>query len=467
MDKRCDLLIRGGRVFDGSGRPGMVMDLAVKDGCIAAAGAVGDWAAADTVDAAGLAVAPGFIDTHTHDDMALLRQPAHPSKVTQGVTTVVIGNCGASPAPLGPRDDLVEPPFTFLGESEGRRFKTYADYADALEAAGPDVHVVKLVGHSNLRAAAMKEPHGQPTEDEMAAMKAHLEEAMAAGCVGFSVGLAYPTGKPAPTAELIELAAVAAARGGLYATHMRDEADHVVRSVEESLEIGAKAGVPVLISHHKCCGPDNWGRSVDTLARVDAAAEAGQRVFMDAYPYTASSTGLMPEMAARAERVLVTESVPHPDLANRDLAEIMAEWDCDMETAVGRLSPAKAVYFQMSDDDLERILAHPLCMVGSDGMPSDAHPHPRLWGTFPRVLGHYARDRKLFDLAQAIRKLTQLPAQCFGLTDRGAIAPGKIADLVIFDADEVIDRATYEMPERVSEGIRMVITGGEARYESR
>ena len=159
--------------------------------------------------------------------------------------------------------------------------------------------------------------------------------------------------------------------------------------------------------------------------------------------------------------------MPHPDLANRDLAEIMAEWDCDMETAVGRLSPAKAVYFQMSDDDLERILAHPLCMVGSDGMPSDAHPHPRLWGTFPRVLGHYARDRKLFDLAQAIRKLTQLPAQCFGLTDRGAIAPGKIADLVIFDADEVIDRATYEMPERVSEGIRMVITGGEARYESR
>ena len=466
-EKACDIIIKDGRIFDGSGSPGLIGDIAVTDGQLIAAGDIGAWTARETIDATGLAVAPGFIDTHTHDDMALLRQPAHPTKVTQGVTTVVIGNCGASPAPLGPRDDLVEPPFTFLGRSDGRKFETYADYVDALTKAGPEVHVIKLVGHSNLRAAAMIEPHGQPNDIEMAAMKAHLDEAMASGCVGFSVGLAYPTGNPAPTAELVELAQVAAVHGGLYATHMRDEADGVVASVEESIEIGKRGGVPVLISHHKCCGSENWGRSVDTLARIDAAADAGQRIYMDAYPYTASSTGLTAPMAARAERVLVTESVPQADQANRDLTDIMADWQCDMETAVDRLSPAKAVYFQMSEEDLDRILAHPRCMVGSDGMPSDDHPHPRLWGTFPRVLGHYARDRKLFELGQAIRKITALPAECFGLADRGHIAAGMAADLVIFDPDTVTDRATYEMPERVSEGIATVIVGGEVRYERR
>jgi len=463
-DKKCDILIRGGQVFDGSGAPGTIMDIAVADGKIAAAGALDEWSAREDIDASGKAVAPGFIDTHTHDDMALLRQPSHPSKVTQGVTTVVIGNCGVSPAPLGPRDDLVEPPFIFLGRGDGRKFDTYAEYAAALEAASPDVHVVKLVGHSNLRAAAMTNPHGQPTIEEMNAMKAHLDEAMEAGCVGFSVGLAYPTGAVTPTAELIELAEVTAAHGGLYATHMRNESEHVVESVEESIEIGKKGGVPVVISHHKCGGKPNWGKSVDTLACIDAAIAGGQSVHFDAYPYTASSTGLMVNFARVAERTLVTEADGAPDQAGRYLDEIMAVWDCDLDAAVDRLSPAKAVYFQMSDEDLDRILAHPKCMVGSDGMPHDAHPHPRLWGTFPRVLGHYARERKLLDLSQAIRKITQLPAQCFGLADRGSIEAGKSADLVLFDPDTVIDRATYEMPERVSEGISMVMVGGEVPY---
>jgi len=467
MENRCDIVIKGATIFDGSGNPGYTGDIAIKDGRIAAAGVIGDWTARQVIDAAGKALAPGFIDTHTHDDMALLRQPAHPSKVMQGVTTVVIGNCGASPAPIGPRDDLVEPPFTFLGRSDGRRFETYADYAETLRQAAPDVHVVKLVGHGNLRAAAMADPHGQPTDAEMAAMKGHLAEAMEAGCVGFSVGLAYPTGTVAPTDELIELARVAAEHGGRYVTHMRNESDRVVASVEESLEIGRKGGVPVVISHHKCGGKPNWGKSAETLARIDAAVASGQAVHLDAYPYTASSTGLMANFAQVAERTLVTEADGAPDQAGRYLDEIMADWDCDLEAAVERLSPAKAVYFQMSDEDLDRILAHPKCMVGSDGMPSDAHPHPRLWGTFPRVLGHYVRERKLFDLAQAVRKITALPAECFGLKDRGRIAPGRVADIVLFDPATVIDRATYEMPERVSAGIKMVIAGGEVRYESR
>ena len=462
----CDILIRGGQVFDGTGTPGAIMDVAVVGAEIVAIGNLGNWTAREIVDAAGKAVAPGFIDTHTHDDMALLRQPSHPSKVSQGVTTVVIGNCGVSPAPLGPRDDLVEPPFIFLGRSDGRKFDTYAAYAEALKDAGPDVHVVKLVGHSNLRAAAMADPHGQPTDDEMAAMKTHLDEALSAGCVGFSVGLAYPTGAVTPTEELIELAKVTAARGGLYATHMRNESDRVVASVEESLEIGKRGGVPVVISHHKCGGKPNWGKSKDTLALIDAAVAAGQDIHFDAYPYTASSTGLMANFARVAERVLVTEADGASDQAGRYLDEIMADWGCDLGAAVARLSPAKAVYFQMSDEDLDRILAHPRCMVGSDGMPHDAHPHPRLWGTFPRVLGHYARERKLFDLSQAIHKITQLPARCFGLTERGTIEAGKTADMVLFDPEKIIDRATYEMPERLSEGVEMVIVGGEVRFNT-
>jgi len=464
-NKTCDILIQGATVFDGSGAAGVIGDVAVKDGRIAAIGELSDWTPRDHIAATGKALAPGFIDTHTHDDMALLRQPAHPSKVTQGVTTVVIGNCGVSPAPLGPRDDLVEPPFIFLGRSDGRRFDTYAAYTEALEQAAPDVHVVKLVGHANLRAAAMTAPHGQPTDDDMAAMKGYLAEAMDAGCVGFSVGLAYPTGAVATTEEVIELAGVAATHGGLYATHMRNESDGVVDSVEESLRIGRDAGLPIVISHHKCGGKANWGKSEQTLALIDAAVAAGQAVHLDAYPYTASSTGLMANFAKVAERVLVTEAEGAGDQAGRYLDDIMADWDCDLETAVDRLNPAKAVYFQMSDDDLHRILAHPRCMVGSDGMPSDAHPHPRLWGTFPRVLGHYARDEKLFSLGQAVRKITALPAQCFGLTDRGRIAPDMIADLVLFDPAKIIDRATYEMPERVSQGVEMVMVGGEVRYQ--
>lgn len=463
-EKTCDVLFRGATVYDGSGGPGYTGDVAVKDGRIAAVGVIGTWRARDVVDAPGKALAPGFIDTHTHDDMALLRQPAHPSKVSQGVTTVVVGNCGVSPAPVGPRDDLVEPPFIFLGRGDGRRFESYEDYADALAQAAPDVHVVKLVGHSNLRAAAMADPHGQPTDDEMAAMKGYLDAALAAGCIGFSVGLAYATGAAAGTDEIIKLAKVAAARGGLYATHMRNESDSVVQSVEESLQIGREGGVPVVISHHKCGGKANWGKSKDTLALIDAAVAAGQAVHLDAYPYTASSTGLMAKFAAVAERVLVTETEGAPDQAGRCLADIMADWGCDLDTAVDRLNPAKAVYFQMSDDDLERILAHPHCMVGSDGMPSDAHPHPRLWGTFPRVLGHYARERKLFALGEAVRKVTALPALCFGLADRGRIAPGKAADLVLFDPARIADRATYENPEVLSEGIEQVLIGGELRY---
>ena len=462
--ERCDLLIKGGTVFDGTGAAGFRADVAITGERIAAVGDLADWQAEETFDAAGKAVAPGFIDTHTHDDMALLRPEGIPEKTAQGVTTVVVGNCGVSPAPFGPRDDLKEPPFIFLGQGSGRHFDHFGEYRDALATADPDVHVVTLVGHSNLRAAAMDDIHRPATESEVAEMRAYLAESMAAGAAGFSTGLAYPSGAAAPTDEIIELAKVAAAHGGLYATHMRNEADAVVKSVEEAMEIGAKGGAPVVISHHKCGGTANWGKSKETLKRIDAALAGGQSVHLDAYPYTASSTGLMAKFAAVAERVLVTESDGAPEQAGRDLSDIVADWGCDLETAVERLLPAKAVYFQMSEADLERILAHPNCMVGSDGMPSDKHPHPRLYGTFPRVLGRYGREKKLFDLGQAVRKMTGLPASCFGLADRGRLAAGMAADVVVFSAETVIDQGTYEAPVQPPLGIDAVIIGGRFRH---
>jgi len=461
---RCDLLIKGGTVFDGAGGPGVQADVAVTGDRITAVGDLADWHAEEIYDAAGKAVAPGFIDTHTHDDMALLRPDGIPEKTAQGVTTVVVGNCGVSPAPFGPRDDLKEPPFIFLGQGSGRRFDHFGEYRDALAEAKPDVHVVTLVGHSNLRAAVMHDIHRPATESEIAEMRALLAESMSAGAVGFSTGLAYPSGAAAPTDEIIELAKVAGAHGGLYATHMRNESDAVVKSVEEAMEIGAKGGAPVVISHHKCGGTANWGKSKETLKRIDAAIAGGQSVHLDAYPYTASSTGLMAKFAAVAERVLVTESDGAPEQAGRDLADIMADWKCDLEAAVERLLPAKAVYFQMSEDDLERILAHPNCMVGSDGMPSDKHPHPRLYGTFPRVLGRYAREKRLFDIGHAVHKMTGLPAGCFGLEDRGGIASGMAADLVVFDPETVIDRGTYEDPVQAPLGVEAVIIGGTFRH---
>lgn len=463
---RCDLLIQGGTVFDGNGGPGRVTDVAITGDAIAAVGDLAQWRAEETFDATGKAVAPGFIDTHTHDDMALLRPEGIPEKTAQGVTTVVVGNCGVSAAPLGPRDALKEPPFIFLGSGSGHHFVRFADYRNALARAKPDVHVVTLVGHSNLRAAAMDDIHRSATTDEVAAMKAQLADAMQAGAAGFSTGLAYPSGAAAPTDEIVELARVAASHGGVYATHMRNEADQVVQSVDEAIKIGRQGGAAVVISHHKCGGTANWGKSTETLARIDAAVAAGQNVHLDAYPYTASSTGLMAKFARVAERVLVTEADGAPEQAGRDLDAIMADWGCDLESAVERLLPAKAVYFQMSEDDLERILAHPRCMVGSDGMPSDKHPHPRLYGTFPRVLGHYVRERKLFELGRAVHKMTGLPAGCFGLADRGRIAPGMVADVVVFDPARVIDQGTYEQPTRPPTGIEAVIIGGRFRHRN-
>jgi N-acyl-D-amino-acid deacylase len=253
------------------------------------------------------------------------------------------------------------------------------------------------------------------------------------------------------------------AAGGIYVTHMRDEANEVLRSIEESLKIGKAVDAPVVISHHKCSMPENFGRSVETLRAIEAAS-AGQTVDFDVYPYAAGSTVLMPARVRADVPVQITWSIPYPAFAGRMLADIAMEWQLDLKTAAERLLPAGGIFFQMDEPDVQRIMAHRLAMIGSDGLPHDSYPHPRLWGTFPRVLGHYARDLGLFSLEEAVRKMTGHTAAVFGMVDRGVIREGGFADLVLFDPATVRDASTYAAPTQPAEGILETWVNGQSSY---
>ncbi len=455
---RCDFILTGGTVVDGTGAPGRRADVAVDGDRIVAVGDLSGWSAEAQHDASGRVVAPGFIDVHTHDDRAVLDEPCFRAKLSQGVTTVIVGNCGISLAPLVPAGDLPQP-FDLLGEPDGFQFPTMGSYLDRLADAPAALNVGALVGHATLRVQAMADLGHAADGDELAAMREGLRMALRQGGLGLSTGLFYPPGRAATTEEVVELSKVMAEEGGLYVTHMRDEADGVETSLEETMTIGREAGVPVMISHHKVVGPANFGRSVQTLARIEAARRA-QPVALDCYPYAASSTVLVPERCGKGTRILVTWSKAHPEQAGRELSAIAADWDCKEAEAAERLRPAGAVYFAMDEEDVQRILRFSDTMVGSDGLPHDLHPHPRLWGTFPRVLGHYVREHGIMSLEEAVHRMTGVSARTFGLTDRGEIRAGAYADLVVFDPTTVIDRATFESPERPSDGIDLVTTNG-------
>jgi N-acyl-D-amino-acid deacylase len=378
-------------------------------------------------------------------------------KLSQGVTTVVTGNCGISLAPLTKRAPV--PPLNLLGGQEFFRYASMREYMAEVEAAPPAINLAPLVGHTTLRAATMDKFDRPASNKELDAMGALLDEALDAGCIGMSTGLAYAPAFAAPTDEIVALAERLQPGGGVFTTHMRNEGERVVESVEETLEIGRRAKVPVVISHHKCCGRKNYGLVKKTLAAI-AKARSQQTVDLDVYPYTASSTVLIAASVAASERVLVTWSTPHPECAGRDFADIRAEWGVDVDEAIARLQPAGAIYYQMDEADLRRVLAFDDAMIGSDGLPHDVFPHPRLWGTFPRVLGHYSRDQGLFSLEQAVRRMTAVPARVFGLSDRGMVREGAFADLVVLDAGAIIDSATFEFPTRPATGIREVIVNG-------
>jgi N-acyl-D-amino-acid deacylase len=464
MALRCDLIIRDATVFDGLGNPRIRADVGVTGDRIVAVGDLGASEGDREVNADGLALAPGFIDAHTHDDRAVLCGPACMlCKMSQGVTTVVVGNCGISLSPVRMKSRPV-PPLDLLGDESWFAYDSFAEYAERLARDPSPVNTYALIGHMSLRVEAMNgDTQRAATDREAAHMQARLRQALAEGASGFSTGLYYPPNMMAPTDEVIAVAEALRTTGGLYVTHMRDEANDVLLSIEETLKIGKAVDVPVVISHHKCAMPENFGRSLETLPLIDRGA-AGQKVDFDIYPYAAGSTVLMPHRLRKDVPVQITWSVPHPELAGRMLADIAAEWNLDPQVAAERLTPAGAIYFQMDEPDVQRIMAHRLAMIGSDGLPHDSYPHPRLWGTFPRVLGHYARDLKLFSLEEAIRKMTGHTASVFGMVDRGVIRQGAYADLVLFDPDTVRDASTYDAPTRVAEGILETWINGQSAY---
>ena len=461
MAERYDLLIRNGTVIDGTRAPRFAADVAVRNGRIAALGDLRGARAVEEIDAAGKIVAPGFIDAHTHDDRLLLSDPSMAPKASQGVTTVVAGNCGISLAPM-PAGAKPPPPLDLLDDGGGWfRFRDFAAYVAELRAQPAATNAALLVGHSTLRVQAMDDLGRPASATEVARMRALADAALAAGAIGVSTGLWYEPASAATTQEGIEVCRPLTARRGLYCTHLRDEGDRVMESLEETFRIGRALGVPVVVSHHKVMGRANHGRSRETLPLIEARMRE-QAVGLDCYPYCASSTILTASRVGVATKVLVTWSRPHPEFAGMELAEIEKRMGLSTAEAIARLLPAGAIYFSMDEADVQRILAFGNTMVGSDGLPHDAAPHPRLWGTFARVLGHYARGLNLFPLETAVHKMTGLTAQTFGLHDRGVLKPGNAADITVFDAGTVDEAATFARPIQPARGIDVVIVNGRA-----
>lgn len=464
MSLRCELIIRDATVFDGTGAARFTADVGVTGDRITAVGDLGSATADREVIASGKAIAPGFIDAHTHDDRAVLCGPeCMLCKMSQGVATVVVGNCGISLSPVRMKSRPV-PPLDLLGDESWWTFDSFGEYADRLASDPSPVNTVALIGHMSLRVEAMSsDMQRAATDKEAAHMQRRLADALAQGASGFSTGLYYPPNMMAPTDEVIAVAEALRNAGGLYVTHMRDEANDVLVSIEETLRIGRAVDVPVVISHHKCAMPENYGRSVETLPRIETAAMA-QRVDFDVYPYAAGSTVLMPERLRPDVPVQITWSVPHPECAGRMLDDVAREWNTTPRSTAEQLLPAGAIFFQMDEQDVQRILAHRLAMIGSDGLPHDAFPHPRLWGTFPRVLGHYARELGLFTMEAAVHKMTGHTADVFGLRNRGVIRAGAYADLVLFDAATVRDASTFAEPMKPAIGIVETWINGQSAY---
>jgi N-acyl-D-amino-acid deacylase len=461
MGTSYDLIVRNGTLVDGTRAARYGADIGVRGERIAAIGRLDRARAASEIDASGLIVAPGFIDAHTHDDRLLLSAPQMAPKLSQGVTTVVAGNCGVSLAPLPdgiPRP--VPPPLDLLDDEGGWfRFGGFDDYVRTLRARPAATNCALLVGHTTLRVAVMDTLERPASPPEIARMRELADRSLAAGAIGISTGLYYEPARAAPTEEVIEVCRPLAARYGIYCTHMRDEADRIVDSLEETFRIGEALGVPVVISHHKLAGTANHGRSRETLPLIERRMR-GQRVGLDCYPYCASSTILSASRAAAASRVLITWSKPHPEYAGMELTQACKKMALDQEQTIARLLPAGAIYFSMDEADVQRILAFEHTMVGSDGLPHDAAPHPRLWGTFPRVLGLYSRKLNLFPLETAVYKMSGLTARTFGLRDRGVLKQGAYADIVVFDADSVDEAATFARPIQPSKGIDSVVVNG-------
>ncbi|MDJ0867177.1 MAG: D-aminoacylase [Myxococcota bacterium] len=468
-----DLVIRGATLYDGSGDAPRRADVALRDDRIAAVGEVAADAGTASLDARGLALAPGFIDVHTHDDFAVLLHPEMGFKVQGGVTTVVVGNCGMGAAPHAQAALMARAfhPHDTLPTWSGHR-----GYLAQLDAEPASCNVAMLAGHGTLRLAALGGAARAPDAAELRHMQAGVREALEAGALGLSTGLIYEPGRHADTDEIVALASELSGSGALYTTHMRDEASRLLEAVREAIEIGERAGVPVQISHHKAAGRENWGRVTESLRLIEQARARGLDVTADQYPYTAGST-VLAALVSHADsglgrfdgsEVTIASAPGHPEWEGRSLAEIAAELEVTPLDAARRVldtvgMAATVVLHSMCDDDVRTVLRHPTTMIGSDGIPTlHGKPHPRLYGTFARVLGHYARDEGVLSLSEAVHRMTGFPARKFGLSDRGALRAGACADLVLFDPARIDDVATYADPHRPPTGIAHVFVNGRA-----
>lgn len=479
----CDLLIRNGKIIDGTGNSWYKADLAIRNGRIISIGKDLKLDASRTIDASGLIVAPGFIDVHTHLEDDESKDPRATSFIMDGVTTCVTGNCGSSNVDIG----------------------KYLKWIDSLKLS---INVASLIGHNDVRKAVMGRANRDATTEEMQKMEALVDKAMRDGAVGLSTGLIYIPGTYTKTSEIVELAKIAARYHGLYATHMRDEGDSVTYAINEALTIGREANIPVEISHFKLSGQQNWGRSKETVPMIEAARKEGIEVTIDQYPYTASSTSistLIPEeiladgqdsIIARLQRpeirkyvmqsmlkrlkkrklkhfsyAVVAYFAPDTSYNGKSIEQINQmkgrkhNKKAETETVMDIMSNggASAVFHGMSEEDIKRIMRYPFNMFASDAsirILGAGMPHPRGYGTNARVLAEYVRDQHILSLEEAIRRMTSLPAQKFQLKDRGILKEGMAADIVIFDENQVQDMATYEQPHAYSKGFHFVIVNG-------
>lgn len=458
-------IIRGAFIIDGSNSPEFEADVAITESGrlkILPAGVNND--AEIVYDAEGLFLAPGFIDVHTHDDTNVIRTPEMLNKISQGITTVITGNCGISAAPVTLKGEVPNP-LNLVGEKKHFIYPEFSDYTDAVEKANPSVNVAALIGHTALRSNHMDDLFRPATEREIEAMRKQLRKALKEGAIGLSSGLAYDTAFEAPKEEVMKLVEEVANEGGVYTTHMRSEFEPILDAINEAFDTAGKSDVPLVISHLKCAGAANWGRSDEVLKLLNDRSKKA-KFACDCYPYSASSSNLDLKQVTDQSDILITWSEGHPDQSNRLLADIAQEWGLSLMDTAQKLMPAGAVYYCMSEEDVQKFLQYERTMIGSDGLPNDPHPHPRLWGAFPRFLGYYCRDLNLFERPEAIHKMTGKSAQEFGLKDRGIIADGYYADLVLFDFDRVKDNATYQVPQQPAEGIEKVWVNGVLSYQN-
>jgi len=463
------VLIKEATIVDGTGQAAYKGEILIEGERItqiAEADTIRPTSSATIIKAPGHVVCPGFIDVHSHDDLSIIKYPEQMPKIMMGVTTVVAGNCGDGIAPFDGDAAVAFKGLDVEGliDLEELRFATMAEWMSHIEKLRPGTNMGLLIPHMMVRVEVMGAERRKPTASDLEKMQGIVRKAMADGALGFSTGLEYTPGAWADKDEIVALLKPVKEYGGIYTTHMREEKAKVVESVKEAITTAGEAGVPLEISHLKSASP-GWGKVREALALIDEANRMGQVVHADQYPYTASSTSLKAylrwgDVKRSPETIVIVNSETHPQTAGQRLDKIAEDMGLSAEAAAEALLPASAVNFCMDEEDVRFVMRHPSVMVITDGLLGGAKPHPRLYGTYPRVLGKYVRELKLLELEEAVRKMTSLPANTFKLKDRGVLRVGAIADIVIFDPARISDTATFDNPKQYPVGINAVMVNG-------